>query len=173
MNTDNECINFLKYNGLIINHCVYAHLLSHVRVYDFMDCSPSCSSVQGILKAGILVWVATTSSKGSFWPRDQTSVSCTAGRFFTTEPPAMPYKSLCKYRLYSPWNSPGQNAGVGSLSLLRGSSQPRDQTRVSSTAGGFFTNWAIREAHKMKVTQLCLTFSDYIIHGILQATILE
>ena len=28
----------------------------------------------------------------------------------------------------------------------RGSSQPRDQTHVSHIAGGFFTNWAIREA---------------------------
>ena len=28
----------------------------------------------------------------------------------------------------------------------RGSSQPRDQTQVSYIAGGFFTNWAIREA---------------------------
>ena len=27
--------------------------------------------------------------------------------------------------LYSPWNSPGQNTGVGSLSLLQESSQPR------------------------------------------------
>ena len=27
--------------------------------------------------------------------------------------------------------------GVGSLSLLQGSSQPRDQTQVSLTAGGF------------------------------------
>ena len=83
--------------------------------------------------------------------------------------------------LYSPWNSPGQNTGVGSLSLLqgifptqgsnpgllhcrwilyclshqgspwilewvaylfsRGSSQPRDRTQVSCTAGGFFTIW--------------------------------
>ena len=28
--------------------------------------------------------------------------------------------SLPPYRLYSPWNSPGQNTGVGSLSLLQG-----------------------------------------------------
>ena len=28
----------------------------------------------------------------------------------------------------------------------RESSQPRDQTQVSHTAGGFFTNWATREA---------------------------
>ena len=27
-----------------------------------------------------------------------------------------------------------------------GSSQPRDQTQVSRIIGGFFTNWAIREA---------------------------
>ena len=87
---------------------------------------------------------------------------------------------------YSPWNSPGQNTGVGSLSLLQGifptqgsnpglphcrqilypvepqgslrilewvaypfssgSSWPRNRTGVSCIAGGFFTNWAIREA---------------------------
>ena len=29
----------------------------------------------------------------------------------------------------------------------RGSSQPRDWTQVSCLAGGFFTNWAIRESH--------------------------
>ena len=28
----------------------------------------------------------------------------------------------------------------------RASSQPRDQTQVSCIAGGFFTNWATREA---------------------------
>ena len=44
--------------------------------------------------------------------------------------------------LYSPWTSPGQNTGVGSLSLSRGSSQPRDQTQVPHIAGGFFTSWA-------------------------------
>ena len=28
--------------------------------------------------------------------------------------------SLRSHELYSPWNSPGQNTGVGSLSLLQG-----------------------------------------------------
>ena len=46
--------------------------------------------------------------------------------------------------LYSPWNSPGQNTGVGSLSLLQGifpgEDQPRNQTQGSHIAGGFFTN---------------------------------
>ena len=94
--------------------------------------------------------------------------------------------SLRPHALYSPWNSPHQNTGVGSLSLLQrifpiqgsnpgllhcrrilyqlnhkgsprilewvaypfssGSSWPRNRTRVSCNAGGFFTNWAIREA---------------------------
>ena len=94
--------------------------------------------------------------------------------------------SLWPDGLYSPWSSPGQNTGVGSLSLLQkifptrgsnpgfphcrwtlyqlshkrsprilewvvypfssGSSWPRNWTRVSWIAGGFFTNWAIREA---------------------------
>ena len=93
--------------------------------------------------------------------------------------------SLWPYGLYSPWNSPGQNTGVGSRSLLqeifptqgsnpglshckrilyqlnhkgsprilewvaypfsRGSSRPRNLTGVSCIAGGFFTDWAIRE----------------------------
>ena len=32
----------------------------------------------------------------------------------------------------------------------RGSSQPRDQTQISRTAGGFFTSWATREAPLIK-----------------------
>ena len=34
------------------------------------------------------------------------------------------------------------------LSLLQGSSQPRDKTQVSHIAGGFFTGWATREAQE-------------------------
>ena len=105
--------------------------------------------------------------------------------------------SLQPHGPYRPWNSPGQNTGVGSLSLLqgifptqgsnpgllhcrwilyqlshkgsprilewvaypfsRGSSWPRNWTGVFCIAGGFFTNWAIRET----------------IHGIFQARVLE
>ena len=94
--------------------------------------------------------------------------------------------SLWPHRLYSLWNSPGQNTGVDCLSLLQGifptqgwkpglphcrqilyqlsheesprilecvaypfssrSSLPRNGTGVSCIAGGFFTNWTIREA---------------------------
>ena len=41
------------------------------------------SSVHGILQVRILEWVAILFSKGSSPPRDQTGVSCLAGRFFT------------------------------------------------------------------------------------------
>ena len=47
--------------------------------------------------------------------------------------------------LYSPWNSPGQNTGVGSLSLFQGIFPTQDRTQVSHIAGGFFTSWATKE----------------------------
>ena len=47
--------------------------------------------------------------------------------------------SLRPHGVDSPWNSPGQNTGVGSFSLLQGiSSQPRDRTQVSRIAGRRF-----------------------------------
>ena len=36
--------------------------------------------------------------------------------------------SLQPHGLYSPWNSPGQNNGVGGLSLLQEIFQPKDGT---------------------------------------------
>ena len=56
---------------------------SHLTFCHPMDCSPPGSSVHGILQARILEWAAISFSRGSSWPRDQTRVSCIAGRFFT------------------------------------------------------------------------------------------
>ena len=50
---------------------------------DSMNCSLPGSFVHGTLQARILEWVATPFSRGSSRPRDQTWVSCIAGRFFT------------------------------------------------------------------------------------------
>ena len=50
---------------------------------DSMDCRLPGSPVHGILQAKILEWVAISFSRGSSQPRDQTQVSCIAGRFFT------------------------------------------------------------------------------------------
>ena len=50
-----------------------------------------------------------------------------ASEFFTTEPPekvkvkvTQSCRTLRPHGLYSPWNSPDQNTGAGSLSLLQG-----------------------------------------------------
>ena len=54
--------------------------------------------------------------------------------------------SLQPHGLYGPWNSPGQNTGVGSCSLLQAIFSTQESTQVSNIAGGFFTSWATREA---------------------------
>ena len=122
--------------------------------------------------------------------------------------------TLWPHGLYSPWNFPGHNTGMSSLSLLQGiiptqgsnsgiphcgqilyklshkgsprilewvaypfssrscprilewvaypfssrSSQPRNWTGVSCIAGGFFTNWALREdlIVKLKLGNTCI-----------------
>ena len=45
----------------------------------------------------------------------------------------------------SPWDSPGKHTGVGSHSLFRGFSQPKDRTWVSCIESRFFAIWATRE----------------------------
>ena len=108
------------------------------------------------------------------------------------------------------WNSPGQNIGVGSGSLLqgilptqgsnpglphcrqilhqlshqrsprilewvvhpfsRGSSQPRNRTRVSCIAGRFSTSWATREAHLYAIhLQKYLILCTYCRTGVIRA----
>ena len=52
--------------------------------------------------------------------------------------------SLWPHGLYSPWNSPDQNTGVGNLSLLQGIFP----THVPCTPGRFFTSWATREVQE-------------------------
>ena len=47
------------------------------------SCPTVCDSMAWILQARILEWVAIPFSRGSTWPRNQTGVSCIAGRFFT------------------------------------------------------------------------------------------
>ena len=50
---------------------------------DPLDYSRPGSSVHEILQARILEWVAISFSRGSCWPRNQTHISCIAGRLFT------------------------------------------------------------------------------------------
>ena len=52
-------------------------------LFHALNCRPPGSSVPETLQARILEWAAIPFSRGSSWPRDQTQVSCIAGRFFT------------------------------------------------------------------------------------------
>ena len=72
--------------------CLYVLITqSCPTLYDSLNCSPPGSSAHGILQARILEWAAFSFSRRSSPPRDWTQVSCTAGRFFTAEPPGKPY----------------------------------------------------------------------------------
>ena len=55
---------------------------SRLALCDPMDYSPPGSFVHGILQARILEWVAIPFCKESSRPRDQSQVSCIAGRLF-------------------------------------------------------------------------------------------
>ena len=101
--------------------------------------------------------------------------------------------SLRPHGLYSPWNSPGQNTGVGSFSLpvccfrIPGYSARRSnretlhrkqrQTQQCSVLPFYdITFQPPLQKVKVKVTQSCLTLCDpmhYRLRGILQARILE
>ena len=92
-------------------------------------CDPMDYTVHGIFQARILEWVVVPFSRGSSQPRDQTQVS-----------------HICRWALYqlNPKGSPRILEWVA-YPFSSGSSWPRNQTGVSCIAGGFFTNWAIRE----------------------------
>ena len=144
---------------------------------DPTDCSPPGSSIHGIFQVRVLEWGAIAFSCDAFRHAESHSVES---------------DSLWPHGLYSPRNSPGQNNGVGTLSLLHGifpgqglnpgfphckrilyqlshkgsprilewvayafssgSSQPRNQTRVSCIAGRFFTRWATRKTNTKSCT---------------------
>ena len=80
--------------------CLVARLCP--TLYDPVDCNPPGSSSMGILQARVLAWIAMPSSRGSSQLRDQTHVSCLAGRLFTIRATRKP-----------------KNTGMGSLSLLQ------------------------------------------------------
>ena len=97
INTKVSCmythVSSLSHSRRIICCCLVAK--SYPTLCDPMDCNLPGSSVHWILQARILEWVAISSSRGSSQPKDQTLVSCIAGRFFTTEPPGkLPWLEL-------------------------------------------------------------------------------
>ena len=71
--------------------------------------------------------------------------------------------TLWPTRFLYPWTSLGKNIGVGSPPFSRGSSQPRDWTRVSCTAGVFFTLWATREAWRGEWRHVYVGLSPFVV----------
>ena len=80
MDTDMMYIYTYIYNEILKANVLVA--ASCLTLCDPMDCSQSGSYVQGITQARRLAWVTIPFSRGSSWPRDQTQVSYTVGRFF-------------------------------------------------------------------------------------------
>ena len=65
---------------------------------DPMDCSPPGSSVQVILLARMLEWVAISSSRGSFWPRGRTWVSYVS--CITKENTKTNHENICTFNVF-------------------------------------------------------------------------
>ena len=139
-----------------------------------MEQSSTGSSVQEVLQAGILEWVAMFSSRSFSPPRDLNShllhlSHCQAG-FLPLKPPGKS-KRCCKVKWTElKWSEvaqscltlcdpvdcslPGSSAhGIlharilewVAISFSRGSSRPKDWTCISCIADGFFTVWATKE----------------------------
>ena len=148
---------------------------------DPMACSPPGSSVHGIFLTRILEWVAISFSRGSSRPRDWTHfhISCIGKRILYPWATlsmlclvAQLCPTLCDPMDCSPPGSSIRGDSLGHLShkrsprilewvtypFSRGSSWPRNQTRVSCIAGGFFTSWDTREAPCLYLLLKCCNF---------------
>ena len=100
-----------------------------------MDCSPSGSSICGILQARILEWVAMPSSRGFSQPWDQMQVSCIEGELFTI---------WATRKAHECWSDEP-------IQFSRASSQPRNWAGISCIAGGFLTSELPGKLHKLKI----------------------
>ena len=76
--------------------CVYGGLVTKSCPTLVTPWTVACQApLRGILQARLLEWVAVSFSGGSFWPRNWTQVSWTAGSFFTDW--AMRKALICVY----------------------------------------------------------------------------
>ena len=149
-----------------------------------MDCSPPGSSVHGIFQARILERIAFPFLGGEWSglpfssPRDFPDQGIESGSpafqadSLLSEPPGKPLKEKVKFAqsclaLCNPmdYTVPGTlQARILewiAFPFLRGSSQPRDQTKVSCIASGLFTNWARREAPSHSVIDSLCSVSQH------------
>ena len=91
-----ECNTFtassFRTNPQWLHKCMLS-CFRHGQLCDPIDCSPPGFSVRGILQARILEWVAKSSSRGSFWLRDQTLSTVAPTLLVDSLPPGKPVLS--------------------------------------------------------------------------------
>ena len=139
-------------------------------LHDPMDCSLPGSSVHGIFQARVLEWGAIAFSEAV---RVSSCQNIELKKFLASKN-HLKYshkdwvicesesRSVMSHSLQChgcPWNSPGQNTGVGSLSLLQGLFPTQGSKPGVPHCRWFFTSWATREALyvKERTTVLCGT----------------
>ena len=138
-------------------------LVVHPALCDPMDCNPPGSSVHGFLQARILEWVVI-----SFSRKAKVICICISMWIIVLFTTANIWKDLiwfksCSVRLSRSvtlcdpmdWMVRGiRQARIlecVAFPFYEGPSQPRDRTQFSGIAGGFFTNWAMRENPKSQL----------------------
>ena len=130
-----------------------------------MDCSLAGSSVHGIFQARVVQWGAIAFSNAAFrdplkrptlGQRDMQRLKVRECKKLFHEKGndkkavvaifipnkvrvIQSHPTLRPHELYSPWNSPGQNTGVGCHFLLQDLPKPGIEPRSPALAGGFFT----------------------------------
>ena len=85
--------------------------LSVLRPSFMSDSATPWTEVLQVLQAGVLEWVAISSSRGCSTPRDWTFVSCIAGAYFSTESPGTANCILC-YSIPVIWRQAPQPRAV-------------------------------------------------------------
>ena len=84
-------------------------------LHDPMDCSLPGSSIHGIFQARVLEWDVI-----AFSNREMRNPQLSGIQENESESHSVLSDSWWPHGLYSPWNSPGQNTGIGNHSLLQG-----------------------------------------------------
>ena len=135
------CIQISQEAGQVV---CYSHLFQSCPILcNTMDCNPWDSPGQNIGVVSLFLLQGIFPIQGSN--------------------PGLPHYRQILYQLNHK-GSPRILVWVASLFSSR-STQPRKRTRVSCIAGGFFTNWAIREAF-LKINRILFDIPVHFIHQI-------
>ena len=104
------------------------------------------SSLKCLHGSSLMVqWLKLHAANAGVWSLVRELGSCMKSE---SESHSVMSNSLRPHGLYSQWNSPGQNTGVGSLSLLQGIFQTQGSNPGLPHCRRVFISWATREAQE-------------------------